>query len=408
MRQSIQTPRDAAVHILDPTPAELEHGLQLHRDILVIDAYGFSASGKVRAQTINKLLEAHAGPMEIQDARENDLMTGWAVYDDQFQEASEAWEAAGVDSVWINAGEESNTIQTLFKRLARRSYAAQLRPEFCTRAYCPDDIENAHRNGKHSVYMTANGIPMPKRFLSLEDELSFIRPLFQLGTRMAHVTYNRSNLIGHGCGEQNDGGLTDFGRAVVAEMNRVGMIVDVAHSGLTTSLDAAKCSSRPMAASHTVCHALNPHCRAKTDQVMKAIADTGGFIGVCCIQSFLGGTWDIRAFLDHIEYIATHIGIDHVAIGTDVAYTPDGQAAENANMKPFPRQRTAWRSLWPQGSLTPPGGVDPAARLSLAWTNFPLFTVGLVQRGFSDDQIAKIMGGNCMRVARSAWDDRLP
>jgi membrane dipeptidase len=408
MLSTVRTASDAAGKILDPKPADLEHGLELHRDILVIDAYGFAAAGLVRAEAINPLIDAHAGALEIQDARENELMTGWAVHDDQFAEAAEAWKAAGVDCVWINAGEESNTIQTIFKRLARRSYATELRRDFCPRAVCPDDIENAKKEGKHCLYMTANGVPMPKRFISIEDELSFIRPLFQLGTRMAHITYNRANLIGDGCGETNDGGLTDFGRAVVAEMNRVGMIVDVAHSGLKTSLEAAQCSSRPMVASHTVCHAINPHCRAKTDEVMKAIVDTGGFIGICCIQPFLGRTWDIQALLDHIEYVARTFGVDHVAIGTDVAYTPEGQAAENAKMHPMPRQRAQWRSLWPEGSLDRPQGVDPGAQLSLAWTNFPMFTVGLVQRGFSDEDIAKIMGGNCMRVARDAWQSRVP
>jgi membrane dipeptidase len=77
-------------------------------------------------------------------------------------------------------------------------------------------------------------------------------------------------------------------------------------------------------------------------------------------------------------------------------------------MHPMHRQRAQWRSLWPEGSLDRPQGVDPGAQLSLAWTNFPMFTVGLVQRGFSDEDIAKIMGGNCMRVARDAWQSRVP
>ena len=406
MNDSIRTARQAALDVLQPSARDLDYGTRLHRESLVIDAYGFGATGLVRAAQINPLLEQQASPQEIQDARENEGMTSWATDEALFAEAAGAWEAAGVDCVWINAGEESSELQTLFKRLARRLYAAELRRDFCPRAYRPDDIEAAKHGGRHCVYLTANGVALPQRFVSVPDELSFIRPLFQLGTRMAHLTYNRANLIGCGCGEPNDGGLTDLGRAVVAEMNRVGMIVDVAHSGLQTSLDAARCSRRPMVASHTVCQALREHCRAKTDAVIRAIAATDGLVGICCISSFLGRTWDIRALLDHIEHVVHTVGVDHVAIGTDVAYTPEAQAAESAKMKPAPRAREPWRSLWPEGSLQLPKEVPPSAPLTLAWTNYPLFTVGLVQRGYSDADIRKILGGNCLRVARSLWDGR--
>ena len=126
--------------------------------------------------------------------------------------------------------------------------------------------------------------------------------------------------IGDGCGEPANAGLSDFGRAVVAEMNRLGVIVDVAHSGWSTSLEGAQASKKPMAASHTACAALNQHIRAKPDEVLRAICDTGGLIGICCIPDFLGRTRDIRAMLDHIDHVAKKFGVDHVAIGTDVAY----------------------------------------------------------------------------------------
>ncbi len=408
MNETVRNARQAALDALQPSARDLEYGLGLHRECLVIDAYGFGPSGLVRADRLNPLLEQHASPLEIQDAREHESMTSWATDDALFAEAAAAWETAGVDCIWINAGEESSELTTLFKRLARRSYAAELRRDFLTRAYQPDDIEAAHRAGRRCIYPTANGVPLPQRYVSVPDEVSFIRPLFQLGTRMAHLTYNRANLIGGGCGETNDAGLTDLGRAVVGEMNRVGMIVDVAHSGLRTSLDAARCSTKPMVASHTVCHALSPHIRAKTDEVIRAIADTDGFVGICCIANFLGRTWDIRALLDHVDHVAKTCGARHVAIGTDVAYTPTGQAAENAKLLPAPRSREHWRSLWPAGSLSLPPNAPRSAPLTLAWTNFPLFTVGLVQRGYTDDQIRQILSGNCLRVARALWDHRDP
>lgn len=402
MNPTIERARQAALAVLRPSARDLDYGQQLHRACFVVDGYGFAAMGAADPARIGALLEAGASDLELRDAQEDGSMTRWATVEAQFREAAEAWDAAGVDCVWINAGEESNEIGTLFKRLARRTYACDIRPEFCRRAANPGEMLAAKAAGRRCLYMTANGVPLPQRFESLDDELSFIRPLFQLGVRMAHLVYQRGNAIGQGCGEPNDGGLTDFGRAVVAEMNRVGVIVDVAHAGLQTSLDAARCSSQPMVASHTVCHALNPHFRAKTDEVMKAIAATGGYVGICAIGSFLAGACDVNAFLDHVQYAVKLLGADHVAIGTDVAYQirPPGSTTARPAL---PKRRRPWRLLWPAGPAVSPG---PNAELSLAWTNVPMITVGLVQRGVPDADIAKIMGGNCLRVARALWDGR--
>ena len=103
----------------------------------------------------------------------------------------------------------------------------------------PEDVERSHRDGVGCLYFTGNGVPLTQQWNSVEDELRYVRIFFQLGIRMMHVTYNRRNRLGDGCAEVANGGLSDFGRAAVAEMNRVGVIVDVAHSGWQTSLDAA-------------------------------------------------------------------------------------------------------------------------------------------------------------------------
>ena len=214
-----------------------------------------------------------------------------------------------------------------------------------------------------------------------------------------HLTYNRRNMIGDGCAEKANGGLSDFGRTVIAEMNRVGVIADCAHSGWQTSLEAAQVSTRPMVASHSTCGGIYPHIRSKPDEIIKAIADTGGYIGICCIPRFLRGDGDINAFLDHIDYVVKKFGADHVAIGTDVAYSSQNTGEENRKVTTRPRQRTRFASLWPADDYK----TTAAATQSLAWTNWPLFTVGLVQRGHSDEVIQKIIGGNVLRVARAAF-----
>jgi len=222
---------------------------------------------------------------------------------------------------------------------------------------------------------------------------------------MLHLTYNRRNVIGDGCGEPTDAGLSDFGRTVVKEMNRVGIIVDIAHSGWQTSLDAARFSEKPMVASHSSVTSINNVVRSKTDEIIKAIADTEGYIGICCIPRFLGGSGDIAAFLKHIDYVAKKFGPDYVTIGTDVAYTSQFDEMENEKAKSMctrtpPVTRTRFAALWPEEA---PFSINPEMSQSMAWTNWPLFTVGLVQMGYSDRDIQKIIGENAIRVARAAY-----
>lgn len=213
-------------------------------------------------------------------------------------------------------------------------------------------------------------------------------------------------MIGDGCAEPSNAGLSDFGRAVVKEMNKAGVICDVAHSGWQTCMDVAGASAKPVVSSHSACCALHRHIRGKPDAVIRAIADTGGYNGICCIPDFLGGSRDISALLDHVDYIVKKFGADHVAIGTDRGYhVVSRMAAEREKLKSFSRKyHPSWESLWPEGSLH--DNWDEKIKQSFAWTNWPLFTVGLVQRGYTDETIRKIIGGNAMRVIREATPHR--
>lgn len=395
--------RDAALGVLKPSRAQLEHGLELHQQSLVFDAYGFAPRAAVDGDQLAAAVNGGASDAELQDLQEDMSMTRAVTVPAERAEFIEAFRCSGVTCIFQNAGEEGQDPLRLLKRLARFTYLGDLLRETLVRAALPDDIEAANRAGKHCLYLTGNGVPLAQQWVSAEEELRYVRIFFQLGIRMMHVTYNRRNMLGDGCAEPANGGLSDLGRAAIAEMNRVGVIVDVAHSGYRTSFEAAKASRRPMVASHTTCDALHHHIRAKPDEVLQAIYDTGGLAGICCIPGFLGGTGDIAALLDHIEHVAKRFGANHVAIGTDVAHQSQHAAAESAKVPRRGKQRTRFEALWPAGAL---GGNWPRAA-SLAWTNWPLFTVGLVQRGFSDDDIRKIIGGNVLRVCREAWPEQL-
>lgn len=393
--------RDAALAVLQPTPAELERGLELHRHSLVFDSYGFAPRAAIDGEALKALDTAGASDIELADAREEMSMTRAGLVQQEREEFCEAFRCAGVTAIFQNAGEEGQDPLRLLKRLARFTWLGDNLRGTLQRSTRPEDIETAWKTGLHTLYLTGNGVPLPQNWITAEEELGYVRLFHQLGIRMMHLTYNRRNMLGDGCGETTDAGISDFGRMAIAEMNRVGVIVDVAHSGWRTSLEAARASKKPMVASHTVCNTVNHHIRAKPDEVIRAICDTGGLIGICLIPRFLGGTGDIAALLDHIDYAVKTFGAEHVAIGTDVAHTSQFSAAQSAGVPSRGKRRTRFEALWPEGAL---GGNWPR-QATLAWTNWPLITVGLVQRGYKDETIQQIIGQNVLRVCRDVQTD---
>lgn len=403
LNPDIQKARDAALAVLKPSEKDLQRGLELHADAIVFDAYGFSPRAAIDGEALKAAVMAGASDAELEDMREDMSMTRCITSADEQREYRDGWQASGVTCIFQNAGQECQDPMRLIKRLARFTYTTDMLRDFVSKAVTPADVEAAKAAGKRCLYMTGNGVPLTQDWISIPDELRYLKIFYQLGIRMMHLTYQRRNMIGDGCAEPSNAGLSDFGRAVVAEMNRVGVIVDCAHSGWQTSLEAAQVSSKPMVASHSTAAALHPHIRSKPDEVIKAIADTGGYIGICCISRFLRGNGDLNAFLDHIDHVAKKFGVDHVAIGTDIAYSSRNNAAESrkAAVGGLRRRREDFRSLWPKDDFV----ASPEAELSLAWTNWPLYTVGLVQRGYSDEDIRKILGGNVMRVAKACLVD---
>jgi membrane dipeptidase len=370
--------------------------VELHAASLVFDSYGFAPRAGVDFEQLQAAIAAGSSDEVLNDLRETMTMTRAVIDPQEREEFREAMRCGGVTCIFQNAGEEGQDPLRLMKRLSHFTYLGDMLRDTLIRATVPDDIVRARAEGKHCLYLTGNGVPLPERWNNVAEELSFIRLFFELGIRMMHVTYNRRNMLGDGCAEPANGGLSDFGRAALAEMNKVGVIIDVAHSGLKTSLEAAQASSRPMVASHTVCASLNQHIRAKTDEVIQAICDTGGLVGICCIPHFLGRGGDIAALLDHVDYVAKKFGVDHVAIGTDVSHT--SQYSKTVTDGSGRKRPTRFAALWPPGSMD--GGS--MNRATLAWTNWPLFTVGLAMRGYKDDDIQKILGGNMLRVCRAA------
>jgi len=401
LNEKIEKARQAALDLLKPSQEDLEHGLELHRDSLVVESYALPPRAAPDGDALKAAAEAGAPATEVREMLEYMQMTRMVTDAHQRAEYLETWQASGVDCILTTAGEECQSPLRLMRRLAHSTFVADV-SDVIDRAVTPEDIVAAHEKGRPCFYMTLNGVPLTENWESVEEELRYIRIFFELGARMMHLTYQRRNMIGDGSGETANAGLSDFGREVVREMNRVGVIVDVAHSGWQTALEAAQVSGKPVVASHSSCAALFPHIRSKPDEVIKALCDTGGYIGIYAVPGFLGLSDDLLAMLDHIDYAVKTFGAEHVAIGMDYCATASTYHSELRKMGKL-QQRQRWRWLWQPGPEGSPPDHDLPGMLSCYWTNWPYITVGLVQRGHSDEDIRKIIGGNVLRVAREVF-----
>lgn len=209
---------------------------------------------------------------------------------------------------------------------------------------------------------------------------------FGLGQRVSQLTYNGRNRLGGGCYVSDDPGLSRFGAEVVAEMNRVGMAIDVSHCGERTSLDAVRASRHPVLITHANCRELNPHPRCKTDRVIRETALRGGVMGITVVRAFVGRgrAPSLDDVLDHFDHVARIAGIEHVGLGSDV----DLAALDPSTGRPNPAYEIR-------------GLAHPARAYQI--------TDGLLRRGYTPDHLRQILGGNFLRaLAAILPDDEQP
>jgi len=255
-----------------------------------------------------------------------------------------------------------------------------------------DDIAAAKREGRVGIVLGWQNVT------GIEDKLPFLDLFKELGVGIIQLAYNTQNLVGAGCYERVDPGLSDFGREAVAEMNRVGILIDLSHVGRTTTNDTISCSEKPVVFSHTCPAALHEHPRNKTDEEMRRVADAGGLIGVTLFPWFLraGAAATLDDYVEAVEYTLNVAGEDHVGIGTDFT---DGHP------EPFfewiLRDKGYARHLVPDSAAT-------VARLALPQgvagiRDFPKIAEALEARGWPDERLRKVLGGNWCRVLRDVW-----
>ena len=257
------------------------------------------------------------------------------------------------------------------------------------------DIYTAKEHGKTGIILSfQNASP-------IENELDRLGLFLALGVRVIQLTYHETNLLGSGCWERTDGGLSNFGMDAVREMNRLGIVIDLSHVGPKTTMDAIEMSEQPVAITHANARSFCGHPRNKEEDALKLLAEKGGVVGATSFANFLPKGFDstVEDFVDAIDDMVERVGIDHVAIGTDSTHDQPLEFWHYIGSQ----QGTKFPSTFADGSMPytelsfQPKGIDSPAE-------FPNLAEALVNRGYSAEDITRLLGGNWMNLFERVWN----
>lgn len=251
-----------------------------------------------------------------------------------------------------------------------------------------EDIKRAKREGKTGVMM---GFQNANPF---EDQIGYVKVFKDLGVGIVQMCYNTQNLVGTGCYER-DGGLSGFGREIVAEMNKHGLLCDLSHVGPNTAKEVIDESKQRVCYSHCLPAGLKEHPRNRTDEELKYIADKGGFVGVTMFTPFLraGVNATIDDYVEAIQYVYNIVGEDAIGIGTDFTQGHGHDFFEYlTHDKGYARRLTRF------GEIVNPKDIRTVGE-------FPNLTEALLRHGFSETQVRKIMGDNWVTLLKDVWGE---
>ena len=293
---------------------------------------------------------------------------------------------AGVNVLNVTLAAHADGFDTFMDQVADYLDLFEARPDTTMHVETIADITKAKESGKLGIMFGVQtgsivGTDMHRWTIA-----------HKLGCRMAQLTYNERNLLGDGCLEPENRGLTSYGKQSIQEMNRLGICLDLSHAGERTSLDAIAVSAKPAMFSHANPKAIGPGKRNITDEQMKAVAERGGVVGLSPHSMLSHKVAGVRAnvddLMDFFDYAVDLIGIDHVAVGSDVFESFTKLSWETTTKRWYP-SGFLWETMAAEGF----SGVH----------EFPNLTRGLVARGYSDADIAKILGGNWLRLFTEVW-----
>ncbi|GMQ80621.1 MAG: membrane dipeptidase [Rhodothermia bacterium] len=251
------------------------------------------------------------------------------------------------------------------------------RPEDYALAVSVEDILDAKKDGKLAVHFDIEGME------ALDGESSLVKTYYDLGVRWMLIAYNRNNRAGGGCMD-DDTGLTDFGKQVIDEAARVGMLICCSHTGEQTCMEVFEQSQNPVLLSHSNPKSLCDHPRNVSDAVMVACSETGGIVGITGYGIFLAnGDTSSDNIVRHIDYAVSLVGPEHVALGMDYVFDKEELKMFLKNKEIFP--------------------FDSTDRTMTSPEEMPALTEAMLRFGYPEETIRGILGENLLRVARQVW-----
>lgn len=296
----------------------------------------------------------------------------------------ELYRDSGVDFVSINVGFDVTPALDSLKVLASFRRGITARPDEYVLAATAADVRAAKASSRLAVAFDLEGTE------PLDGNLDLVEAYYDLGVRTMLIAYNQRNRAGGGCHDDAEVGLTTFGKSIVAEMNRVGMLVDATHCSRRTAFDLFETSTAPVVLSHSVPRGVKPHDRNATDEQLCACAETGGVVGINGVGMFLGeNDASTDAIVRAVDYAVGVIGPKHVGIGLDYVFDQD-------ELNVYVAQN---RDTFPPGS----GYADYQPHRFVSPAQLPELTESLLGLGYDEEAVRGILGGNFMRVAEQVW-----
>ena len=294
--------------------------------------------------------------------------------------------AGGVDAVHVTIAYHENFRETV-ANMEQWNERFERYPELIFQGFTGDDVRRARETGRTAIFYGFQN-PSP-----IEDDIRLVEILHRLGARFMQLSYNNQSLLASGCYEAEDPGITRMGREVIAEMNRVGLVVDMSHSAERSTLEAIEISSRPIVISHANPAFWHPALRNKSNAVLKALGDSGGMLGFSLYPHHLQGGSDcsLESFCQMVGECAELMGVEHIGIGSDLCQEQPDSVVEWMRVG-----RWTKKIDYGEGSASN-AGFPPMPSWFSGNRDFGKVEQGLRDAGFDARDVAAIMGNNWLR-----------
>lgn len=296
------------------------------------------------------------------------------------------WREAHLDAVHVTIAYHENFREMVANLEAWNRHFERF-PELIFKGTTAADVELANASGKTAVFFGFQN-PSP-----IEDDIGLVEIVHQLGVRFMQLTYNNQSLLASGCYEPVDAGISRMGKEVIAEMNRVGLVVDMSHSGDRSTIEAAEISKRPIVITHANPYEWAPALRNKRDEVLRAVFQSGGMIGFSLYPHHLRDKSEctLAGFCQMVADTVSKYGVEHIGIGSDLCQDQPDSVVEWMRVGRWTKQID-----YGEGSKSVPG-FPPQPDWFADSRGFNYLQTGLADVGFSETEIELILGGNWHR-----------